>query len=104
MSTCLATLDDPGAVVRTDWLDDGPVSTPVLLTIYRRRTRHVEDIGLSALGFAETVRRLEETPHEALLLVAIEGPSGHPHCLVLLTPGDLSVVAALAVLAPPPLS
>ena len=100
VATCLAALDEPEASVHADWADRDPVATSNLLTIYRRRAGHVEDIGLSTLGFREAVQRLEETPHTSLRLAGVEGATGYPACVVFLAPDKAAVVAALAVLGP----
>ena len=99
--TCLATMDEPDAVVNT-WPDHRPTPTANLLTIYRRRAAHVEDIGLPTVGFRDAVERLEQTPHETLRLAAVDSASGHPACVVFLSPTEPEVVAALAVLGPVP--
>lgn len=104
VATCLAALDKPEASVHTDWADMDPVATSNLLTIYRRRAGHVEDIGLPTLGFREAVQRLEETPHTSLRLAGVEGATGYPACVVFLAPDEAAVVAALAVLGPMPRS
>ena len=102
VETCLAAFDEPEASVHADWADRGPVATSNLLTIYRRRAGHVEDIGLPTLGFRETVQRLQETPHTSLRLAGVDGATGYPACTVFLAPNEAVVVAALAVLGPMP--
>lgn len=102
VSTCLLALDDPDAVVHADWVHPHHPSTANLLTIYRRRATHVEEIGLPTIGFRDVVERLEQTPHEALRLAGIEGANGYPWCVVFLSPTEPTVVAALAVLGPVP--
>lgn len=97
--TCLATMDEPDAVVNT-WPDHRPTHTANLLTIYRRRAAHVEAIGLPTVGFRDAVQRLEQTPHETLRLAGVDSASGHPACVVFLAPDEPVVVAALAVLGP----
>lgn len=100
VASCLAALDEPDALVHTDWLDQGPAHTANLLTIYRRRADHVEAIGLPTLGFREAVQRLEETSHETLRLAGVEGAKGYPWCVLFLAPDEPAVVASLAVLGP----
>lgn len=100
--TCLAALDQPGTVLDADAILQHSASTADLLTIYRRRADHVEEIGLPTLGFRETVDRLALTPHERLRLVLISGASGHPWCVLFTAPDEPELVAVLAVLGPPP--
>ena len=88
--------------MQIEWADRDPTPTSRFLTIYRTRADHVEEIELPAVGFRESVQRLEETPHTALRLVGIHGPNGYRHCIVFLAPEEATVVAALAVLGPRP--
>jgi hypothetical protein len=75
-------------------------ATSNLLTIYRRRSGHVEDIGLPTLRFRESVQRLADTNYTSLRLAGLEGATGYPACVVFLAPDEAVVVAALAVLGP----
>lgn len=99
--TFLSLLDDPDATLHPD-AEGHSNSTANLLTIYRRRAEHVRRIGLPTLGFDETVEKLEATGHESLTLALGTGQGGHPHCVAFLTRDLSEVVAALAVLGPPP--
>lgn len=98
--TCRAVLDEPTAQVDADAILERLASTTNLVTLYRGRASHVEDIGLPTLGFRDVVDRLEATPHEKLRLALITGPSGYPWCVLFLAPDETEVVAAVAVLAP----
>jgi hypothetical protein len=102
--TCLATLDQPNANLDADAIFEHSATTSNLLTIYRRRASHLEDIGLPTLGYPETVGRLAQSQYERLRMVLITGATGHPWCVLFLAPDEPQVVAALAVLGPMPLA
>lgn len=97
----LSLLDDPGTTLHID-AEEHSSPTAILLTIYRRRGDHVRRIGLPTLGFDETVEKLEATGHEQLTAALGTGPGGHPSCIAFLSPDLSEVVAAVAVLGPPP--
>lgn len=101
VSTFLTLLDDPTADIHH--ASERHTNTAAnLLTIYRRRADHLRRIGLPTLGFDETVERLETTSHERLALALGTGQGGHPSCVAFLAEDLSEVVAALAVLGPPP--
>lgn len=97
--TCISVFEDPDATIYADW-DEHRAHTASLLTIYRRRARHVQDIGLPTEGFQETVMRLETTLYGTLRVAVAEGAGGYPWCVVFLAPDHAEVMAALAVLGP----
>ena len=97
----MSVLDEPTC----DFRDDGeltPTHTSNLLTIYRRRARHVREIGLPTVGFDESVARFETTTHDELRIAVAVGPGGFPWAVAFLTPERTEVVAAIAVLAQMP--
>lgn len=99
--TLLSLLAAPGAKV--DVRSEGPaIPTSELLMIYRRRAKHVKRIGLPTLGFDEAVEKLETTDHKRLTVALAQAQEGHPKCVAFLTEDGSRVVAALAVLGPPP--
>jgi len=97
----LSLLDDPDAEVH-QYAEEHSNSTANLLTIYRRRAEHVRTIGLPTLGFDETVERLEATTHDRLTPAGGTARGGHPSCVAFIAEDLSEVVAAVAVLGPPP--
>jgi len=99
--TLLSLLEEPGSTVE---VASGDAATPTtqLLTIYRRRAKHVQKVGLPTLGFDEALKKLEVTPHERLTIALAQAKGGHPHCVAFLAEDLSVVVATLAVLAPRP--
>lgn len=73
-----------------------------LLTIYRRRASHVRSINLPTIGFDQAVQQIEATAHRHLRLALSEAATGHPRCVLFVAPESVDIVAALAVVGPPP--
>lgn len=100
--TCLAALEQRDTVVDADEILEHSAATANLLTIYRRRADHVDEIGLPTLGFRESVDRLAATGHDRMRLVLVTGASGYPWCVLFVAPHEADLVAILAVLGPVP--
>lgn len=96
----LSLIEDPRASIHPD-SEQRSNATDNILAIYRRRAEHVRNIGLSTLGFDETVEKLEATAHERLTLALASAEVGYPSCVAFMTQDLSEVVAALAVLGPP---
>jgi hypothetical protein len=79
VATCRGLLSEPGAHIHTEKTDQ-LAYTANLVAIYSRRASEAEDLGLPTLGLRETVQCLEETRHDKVRLVVLEGPGGFPWC------------------------
>lgn len=97
----LSLLDDPQASLHAD-AERHSTSTTNLLTIYRGRAEQVRRTGQSTLGFGETLHKLESTKHQRLVLAVMKGESEHRWGVAFLSPDLTEVVAAVALVGPPP--
>lgn len=62
----------------------------------------MRSIGLPTVGFDEAVQQIEATAHQHLRLALSDAITGHPRCVLFVAPESVEIVAALAVVGPPP--
>jgi hypothetical protein len=72
-----------------------------LVQTYRRREKHVRDVGHPALGFAEAVTDLEEYGLPFVWLGHVKGQRPPYHFQIFLEPAGTRIVACLAVATAP---